>query len=365
MHGDSPEKGDTASASKYKGRRNKMENIRKLVLLVMLLAIIPIASIGTAIAADSLYIGDGSDDTIRQFDADTGNFIGNFVSSASGGLRGPRGILFEENGNLLVVNQNQGQDVLPGEVLRYNGKTGVFETAFVPSKDPNAPYAPRGIVLKDSKLFVADLGDAGRRGNVNVFDEQSGKFLGNLAQNVIQDINYHPRGIVFGPDGNLYVSIMDVPGGLGGHVLCFNPDGGFNKVFIADEGGVGQLNRPEGLVFGPDGNLYITSFRAKETDTDSIRIYSPKGEFLRKIDLYEKNQPRVYAQALLFGPDGRLFVPVIIPPPKKGILDTGEVRRYNVNDGTYDSFVKPFGTLRNPWYLTFGNTDPSTLAYRG
>ncbi len=97
----------------------------------------------------------------------------------------------------------------------------------------------------------------------------------------------------------------------GGHVLRFNPDGSFKNVFISDNGGVGNLNRPEGLVFDPDGNLYITSFPADTTDTDSIRIYSANGDFLRKIDLDIVGQPRAYAQAIIFGPNRHLFVPII------------------------------------------------------
>jgi len=60
--------------------------------------------------------------------------------------------------------------------------------------------------------------------------------------------------------------------------------------------------------------------------------------------------------ALLFGPGGKLFVP---------IAETGEVRRYDVstNQYTYTSFVPAGGPLVNPWYLTFGTTDPATLAY--
>jgi hypothetical protein len=43
------------------------------------------------------------------------------------------------------------------------------------------------------------------------------------------------------------------------------------------------------------------------------------------------------------------------------------VRRYNVTDKTFINFVSPppIGRLRAPWYLTFDNTNPATLAYEG
>jgi hypothetical protein len=334
-----------------------------LLAFCFLLSITATASVAipsiTDTGKDSLYIGDQGDNTVKQFDAKSGNFIDNFVSSGSGGLDGPNGILFEKNGNLLVANQNIGLPT-PGDILRYNGKTGVFETALVNYTDKNAPYAPNGIIVKDSKLYVADLGNVGIPGNVSVYNESNGMFLGNLTQNVIQPINYHPRGILFGPDGYLYVSVRDIPSVLGGHVLRFNSDGSFKDVFIADDGGVDKLNRPIGLVFGPDGNLYITSYRADPTDTDSIRIYSKVGVFQRKIDLDAAgvtDANRTYASAILFGPDGRLFAPI------SNVLNHGEVRRYNVNDGTYDSFIKAGGELQYPWFLTFGKTNPTTLVY--
>jgi len=369
---------------------------RYLLILAAPLVLMGSITFPSAVGADVLYIGDAGfleephdtvlDDTVKRFDADTGAFLDTdgdptndpdaFVRS--GRLRGTRGLLFDD-GNLLVSNQNVNLNI-PGEILRYNGQTGAFLGALVPSSDKEAPFAPRGIILGvGSKLYVTSLLKAGRAtGNVSTYDT-NGNFLGNLDPKAFQNKDYHPQGAVFGPDGKLYVSVRDLRNvSVGGHVLRFNPDGSFDRVFIGDEGGVGQLNRPGGLVFGPDGNLYITSFRANSGDTDSIRKYSGSGEFLSKINLDPAGAgapdapPRAFAQAILFGPQGCLFVPIQYPhDPTDPDDDTGEVRRYDVGLETcdvdpelpYESFVPLGGALTTPWYLTFGNTDPETLEY--
>lgn len=50
-----------------------------------------VCSSGPAHAADSLYIGDDSDYTVKRFDAETGAFLGSFVSAGSGGVNGLTG----------------------------------------------------------------------------------------------------------------------------------------------------------------------------------------------------------------------------------------------------------------------------------
>ena len=348
--------------------------------------------------ADLLYIGDqtdsgASDSTVKRFDATTGNFRGTFVTSNSGLLHGPRGIIFDHPGRLDVVNQNQDLDPLSGAVLQYNGETGAFLKAIVPATDtlspkanPNAPYLPRGMVLWNHKvLFVAEFLSAPTTptappgpGRLLAFTK-NGKFLNELKpdSSILEPNLFHPRGVVVGPDGFLYVSNYPDPlnSPLGGDVLRVDPEtGAFDKnIFIRDSGGIGQLNRPEGLVFSPDGRrLYITSFRADASDTDSIRIYKrtgDTGDFVGKIDLDQVDQPRAFAQALLFGPEGFLFVPISGNGP-----DTGAVRRYDVTNKSFNfaNFVPPSapvapstqgGPLGTPYYLTFGKTDPGTLAY--
>ena len=82
---------------------------------------------------------------------------------------------------------------------------------------------------------------------------------------------------VVGADGLLYVAsdpncVAGTGPTTGGQVLRFDPETlGFKDVFINEGGGTGQLNRPEGLVFGPDRNLYVTSFCAVPSNAETIQ----------------------------------------------------------------------------------------------
>jgi DNA-binding beta-propeller fold protein YncE len=359
-----------------------------------------IAVIGVALAvaeinarADSLYIGDGGDNTVKRFDAKSGKYLGIFTSGYSG-LHGPRGLIFNHSGDLMVANQNVGLNI-PGEILTYNGTSGVFDGALVPFTDKYAPPAPRGIVLGGA-LFVANIPAHAPQvsGELQAFTN-SGVFITDLDPPKDFSVGFHPRGVVIGPDdGLLYVSNApslgpSAPGGgLHGQILRFDPKTmTFRDVFISDvavtpspialspPSNQSSFNRPEGLVFGPDGNLYVTSFRSNSNDTDKILIFAgpgstnpSPGSFIGKIDLEPAGymeKDRAPAQALLFGPSGFLFVPIT----GSGIINgtqPGEVRRYNVAAKNFTVFVPPFvsgGPMGEPWYLTFGNTDPATLAY--
>lgn len=327
---------------------------------------------------DSLYIGTSSvdGDAVRRFDAKTGKYLGDFVPPGDHGLLGPRGLIFTK-GSLYLVNQNVDTD-FAGEVFRYNRDTAKFIDAVVDRNDPNPPFGPRGMIRgKGETLYIADLG--GDSGAVKKYDLKTGKFLGDFD---ITGFNhpelFYPRGIVQGPDGLIYVSVFTQPGdgdGLKGYVLRFNRHGKFVDEFPSHTaaGCAVHLHRPEGLVFGPDEKLYITAFRANPSDNDKILVFDiKKGECVDKIDLAQPTmdaagvdhpENRAYGQALLFGPNGRLFVPITGGAP---YVHSGEVRSYNVKNKTYKVIIPAFinnGPLEYPWYLTFGKTDPRTLEY--
>lgn len=329
-------------------------------------------------SSDVLAVGDTGDDSVRFFDASTGKLLPDpLIAPGSGGLHGPRGILHDaQRKEWIVSNQNVDQPY-PGEILRYDAH-GKPLGALVPRTDPYAPYAPRGIVLlkndANNLLFVADMGDVGVPGKLLAYRVRGKQatFIANLDPNLKTPGKtgpFHPRGIVLGPDGYLYVSLFNLPEPCGGSVVRFDPKKlAFKDVLISNpadcNANVNDLHRPEGLVFSPRGDLYITSGSVPVVSfcADKILII-PKhawraGRFhlpLQRIDLYKEGEPPAFAQALLFGPRGHLFVP---------IANTGEVRRYNVETKAFWTFVPAGRGLGRPWYLSFARTNPATLAYR-
>ncbi len=340
----------------------------RVALLVLIAGLAGIQSY--AQATDSLFVGDVNDNTVKQFDATSGAFQGVFVKHSLGGLKGPRGLIFDSGGNLLVSVQFTTTSA-PGEILQY-GQDGAVLNPIVSNSDPNAPTAPRGMILSTNDLFVANLTDEPNKnapptpGSLLKYSI-AGQLIGALtppAGALPSGAEFHPRAVVLGPDGLLYVSnFPDLRTGLGGQVLRFYPaTGALKDVLISSSGGttcdcVNELNRPEGLVFGPDGDLYITSFRANSSDTDKILIFHGS-TYVGQIELDTAGAPRAFAQALLFGPGGRLFVPISGNGP-----DTGSVRSYDVSTHMFEVVVPSGGPLGAGWYLTFGKTNPSTLSY--
>lgn len=323
-----------------------------------------------------LYIGDVGDDTVKTIDAKTGKLVGTFVESGSGGLSGPMGLIFR-GGRLLVVNQNFGAD--NGEILRYNRRTGDFVDPLVASDDPNAPYAPRGMVRAPygDTLYVADVGtqddDCRNQGRIARYRGSNGQYLGDLDRSGF-GAAFHPRGLVLGPDGLLYVSAIGCPlpedplfAPLTGYILRFNPGTGrFLNVFASDLT-VTSLHRPEGLVFDEHGDIWVASFRADAADSDKILKLDGKTGKLRSVlplaPPTSSGGKRAYAQAILFGPGGDLFIPI---SGGDGSV-AGEVRRCDTHRKSLSCkvIVPANGTLIAPYYLTFEHTNPSTLEFEG
>ena len=121
------------------------------------------------------------------------------------------------------------------------------------------------------------------------YDETTGASLGNCATggNLIR-----PTGVAFGPDGNVYVSNSGTSS-----VGRYNGQtGAFIDTFVA--AGNGGLFEPQGLTFGPDGDLYVLNWFLSVLRYDG-RTGAFEGVFATP----------VFGGAfdLTFGPDGDLY----------------------------------------------------------
>jgi len=115
-----------------------------------------------------------------------------------------------------------------------------------------------------------------------------------------------------------------------------------------------NLHNPEGLVFGPDGRLYVTSTLAHSAENGIVIVDIKKKAQVGFIPLGQD-----FTQALLFGPNDHLYVPIT---SRSG--GAGSVRVYEPSTGNFSQLVTPLaGALKQPWYLTFSQTNPSTLAF--
>ena len=190
-------------------------------------------------------------------------------SDPNSSLRGSRGMAIGPDAYLYVSSY------LSNEVLKYNAATGAFLGALVTNGRGGLSGANslafRPDVNLSYNLYVLSTGNSSvLRYDANGDPKGISGALGD-AVFIASGINglKNPNGMTFGPDGKLYISSSDT-----NQILRYNSDASFDGAFVA--AGSGGLSSPGKLTFGPDGNLYVSS-----TATNSVlRYHGPTGAYI-------------------------------------------------------------------------------------
>jgi sugar lactone lactonase YvrE len=273
-----------------------------------------------------------------------------FVPSHGGGLSTPLDVLFTPDGSLLVDSAED------GSVKSYDGAAGTYQFDFV--QRSGALFLPTGMIFSSdhTQFFVAALGT-----NSILRYDYDGHMGSNQTVFISDSALNGPAGMVFGPDGNLYITSLNDSSVLRYDGMTGSPlpgPGQTGATFIPSHSG--GLGRAGGVVFGPDGNLFVSSEGTNEVmrydggtgdplpaDGQSGAVFVPNDPANPHL-----NQPA----GMVFGPDGNLYVVSI---------NTDSVIRFDGLTGDYiDDFISSgSGGLFRPRDLAFGSTDPSNLNY--
>jgi sugar lactone lactonase YvrE len=267
---------------------------------------------GTA-SADTVYVTETGGNYVTEINGTEQTEIGN------GYLQGPTGLVFDSAGDLFVAN---GQN---GTITEFNSSGG-YDTTIDAGLS-----SPRGMAIDSAgDIYVANQ----NIGTITKLTDNGGVYTASTFATGLTT----PNDIAINAVGDLYVT-----NGLPGNYITEITPGGVKEPFaIAGE----QLNGPNGIVFGPNDDIYVVN--RVTSDVEKIDAAGVGTTYLAAGSL---DAPK----NLVFDSFGDLYV-----------TDSGdnEVTEYNPQG----QLIETFSDLAGPCFITtqdadtFSVPEPSTYA---
>lgn len=222
-----------------------------------------------------MLVSSRNTNSVKRFNAQTGSYIDDFISSNSGGLNTTQDVIKGPEGNILVSGRGNTR------ILMYDKTTGVFLMPFTNGYALNNPtkitYGP------DSNLYVSQWGTTNSK--VVRFNGINGQFISEFTQS----LNL-PLGHTWDSAGNLYVACYG-----SGDVRKFDTLGNFSGIFTQS----GHLQGPTNLWFDNSGSLLVIDWVLGSV----IQFEASTGVFTKVVISGLQN-----AEGYSFGPDSNLYI---------------------------------------------------------
>ena len=207
------------------------------------------------------------------------------------GATHPIGVAVTPLGDRIYVTESDGT-----RLVKVYDKAGKRTGVLTPPKLPGNSHLPSYVAInpKTQDVYVSDRMTA----SIFIYDSQN-KYLRTFAPKGNLGGDWNPLGLAFAPDGTLYVTDVRGKDSKSHRIVVFGPDG----TLVRSMGAPGSLSFPNGIVVDAQGNIEVA-----DSNNGRLVVFSPYGKVLSAISQGVGEGDLGLPRGVAVDDGGRLFV---------------------------------------------------------